>query len=283
VLLPGIRVISGILVFFSIGSFYPVISTFTAEEVSPNKLLRVVLNNELDAQAKDHSLWMYRMTSRVSGHERTKAVIENKDCDLEELLEIDGRPVPPAEQRKEDARIQKLLNNPQEQRKQREDQARDSQKAQHFLRILPDAVTASYSKQEADLTELNFAPNPKYRPSSHEEQVFHAMEGKIWLNTKENRLAEIDGHLLYTVKFAGGWLGHLDKGGSFQVKQTEVAPGHWEVTLLHVAMQGKALFFKTIAVQEDESYRDFQKVGDNLPIAQAAKQLREHFPQAVSK
>jgi hypothetical protein len=48
-------------------------------------------------------------------------------------------------------------------------------------------------------------------------------------------------------------------------------------------MQGKALFFKTIAVQEDESYRDFQKVGDNLPIAQAAKQLREHFPQAVSK
>jgi len=45
-------------------------------------------------------------------------------------------------------------------------------------------------------------------------------------------------------------LGHLNRGGKFEVRQTEVAPGHWEMTALNVEMKGKALFFKTIGVQE---------------------------------
>lgn len=35
----------------------------------------------------------------------------------------------------------------------------------------------------------------------------------------------LNGHLMEDVKFGGGLLGHLDKGGKFEVRQTEVAPG----------------------------------------------------------
>jgi hypothetical protein len=77
------------------------------------------------------------------------------------------------------------------------------------------------------------------------------------------------------VKFAGGLLGHLDKGGEFHVKQSEVAPGYWEITLLHVNMHGKALFFKTVAVQENEMRTDFQRVPANMTLAEAAEQLQK--------
>jgi len=52
------------------------------------------------------------------------------------------------------------------------------------------------------------------------------------------------------VKFGGGLLGHLHPGGTLDVKQAEVAPGYWELTVLNVHMKGKALFFKTIAVNQ---------------------------------
>jgi hypothetical protein len=67
----------------------------------------------------------------------------------------------------------------------------------------------------------------------------------------------------------------LDKGGEFHVKQSKVAPGLWEITLLHVNMQGKALFLKTIAVQENEIRTNFQRVPDNLTLSAAAQQLQK--------
>ena len=72
------------------------------------------------------------------------------------------------------------------------------------------------------------------------------------------------------VKLAGGLLGHLEKGGEFVVKRTEVAPAHWELTEMAVNMQGKALLFKTISVQQKELHRNFERVPDDLTIADAA-------------
>jgi hypothetical protein len=75
------------------------------------------------------------------------------------------------------------------------------------------------------------------------------------------------------LKFAGGLLGHLEKGGHFNVEQTELLPARWELTVMEVDMKGKALFFKTIAVQEKEHRSDFQTVPDSLTIPQAADML----------
>src|SRR5437667_11847600 len=71
-----------------------------------------------------------------------------------------------------------------------------------------------------------------------------------------------------------GLLGHLNKGGTFDVKQAEVARGYWEITLLKVQMKEKALFFKTIGVQQNYSRSDFRQVPDALTLAPAADILR---------
>lgn len=84
------------------------------------------------------------------------------------------------------------------------------------------------------------------------------------------------------VKFAGGLLGHLDKGGTFNVKQSEIAPGVWDVTCMNIQMNGKALFFKTIAVREKDIRSDYRRVSSQLTLAQAADLLNRQTNMAAS-
>ena len=243
--------------------------------LSAGELLRRVVNSELKAQANDHSHWMFEVKAGVSGKEQVKMAVQTREGYLDRLKFSNGQPISPEQEKQEDQRIARLLKTPDERKKQQRAQQQDAQKTERLFKMLPDAVTASYGKRQGELVEILFEPNRNFHPPSHEAAVFHAMAGRIWINTRENRLVEIEGHLTRGVKFGGGLLGHLDKGGEFHVKQSEVSPGYWEITLLHVNMHGKALFFKTIAVQENEIRTNFQRVPDNLTLSEAAEQLQK--------
>jgi hypothetical protein len=242
--------------------------------LSSGELLRRVVNSELKAQANDHSHWMYEVKAGVSGKEQVKVAVQTREGYLDRLRFVNGQPITPEQEKQEDQRIARLLKKRDEQKKQRRAQEQDAQKTERLFKMLPDAVIASYGNRQGEFVEILFEPNRNFHPPSHEAAVFHAMAGRIWINTRENRLVEIEGHLTRGVRFGGGLLGHLDKGGEFHVKQSEVAPGRWEITLLHVNMHGRALFFKTIAVQENEIRTNFQRVPDNMTLSEAAQQLQ---------
>lgn len=124
----------------------------------------------------------------------------------------------------------------------------------------------SYASRQCDLVTLNFRPNPTFQPPSLEARVFHGMEGEMTVDARQERLVVLKGHLMEDVKFGFGVLGHLDKGSTFEIGQTEVIPGQWEMTALHVDMKGKALLFKTIGVQVSENHSDFHRVPDDLTL-----------------
>jgi len=245
------------------------------DNVSAGELLRRAVDGELKAQTDDHSHWMYEVRTKVSGQEQVKLVVETPEGDLDRLRSVNGQPLTAEQEKREEQRIKRLLHNAGEQRKRHHAQQEDARQTERLFKMLPEAVIAKYGEHKGDLVQILFEPNPNFRPSSHEEAVFHALEGTIWINKAENRLAEIEGHLTRDVKFFGGLLGYLRKGGEFHVKQSEVAPGHWEITLLHVNMHGKALFFKTISVQQNEIRTNFRRVADNLTLAEAAEELQK--------
>jgi hypothetical protein len=85
------------------------------------------------------------------------------------------------------------------------------------------------------------------------------------------------------VKFAGGLLGHLEKGGQFAVKRSELVPGRWELTEMVVSMRGKALLFKSICVQQKELHTNFQRVPDDLSLPDAAGILLEQIVVAAKR
>ena len=248
---------------------------------NPNELVRRVINNELKLENQDHSHWMFRLDSEKQGKDREiDEIVETRDGDLTRPLVIDGREVA-ADQA--DRRVQEQVHNSEALRKSLKDKDEDTARSQTLLKMLPAAFIFTHAGRRGDLIKLNFSPNPNFKPTSHEAQVFHAMNGNLWLNSKQSRLKEIADHLVHEVKFGAGLLGHLDPGGDFDVKQAEVAPGFWELTVLNVNMKGKALFFKTIAVQQKYLRADFKQMRNDLTPAEAAEVLHEQPVAARDK
>jgi hypothetical protein len=250
--------------------------------VSANDLARRVITNELKFQ-DDHTNWMYRLEKEQYGKKQVEEIIETKEGSLSRLLSIDGQPLTAKQQEEEDQRVRELMTSRSAKRKLQRALDTETLQGRLLFKMLPDAFVFSYAGGDGNLVKLSFKPNPNFRPPSLEARVFHDMEGEMWVDCKQERLAAFNGHLTQDVKFGLGLLGRLDKGGHFEVRQAEVVPGHWDMTTMSLEMTGKALLFKNIGVQKMENRRGFQRVSDDLTLSQAVDILNGHVVVADNR
>jgi hypothetical protein len=240
---------------------------------TPNNLIRTVVDHQVKADNDDHSHWMYKDVAGIPEPAMEKTVIETENGDLDCLNRIGNQPLTPAQRRAEVQRIRNFVGDASAQRKALKASSADDEKSASLFRMLPDAFLFTLAEAHGDTEKLTFEPNPAFQSHSMEEYVFHKMSGFVVVNTRELRLVEIAGTLTHGVEFVGGLLGHLDAGGTFDVRLTEVAPYIWKVSRLKVDMRGKVLFFKTVGDQEDETRSDFHQVPDSLTFTQAEQML----------
>jgi hypothetical protein len=250
--------------------------------VSANDLARRAITNELKFQ-DDHTNWMYRLEKEQYGKKQVEEIIETKEGSLSRLLSINGQPLTAKQQEEEDQRVQELMTSRSAKRKLQRALDAETLQGRRLFKMLSDAFVFNYAGGDGNLVKLSFKPNPSFHPPSVEARVFHDMQGEMWVDCKQERLAAFNGHLTQDVKFGLGLLGHLDKGGHFEVRQAEVVPGHWDMTTMSLAMTGKALLFKSIGVQKMENRRDFQQVSDDLTLTQAADILNRHVVVADNR
>ncbi len=250
---------------------------------SANDLVRAVVANELKPQDGSHGRWMYRVEREEQGKKKTKEVVQTGLGSFERLVAVNGQPLNAEEQKDEKERIGNLVRNPAEQQRLEQTKKKDAEQCKTFFKMLPDALTFIYAGRDGDLIKLSYRPNPSFQPPSREARVFHEMEGEMWVHETQRRLVRIRGQLIADVTFAGGLLGHLEKGGHFNVEQRELLPGRWDLTFMEVDMKGKALLFKTIAVQEKEYRSDFRTVPDGLTLAEGAEILTKQVMVAANR
>jgi hypothetical protein len=248
----------------------------------PGDLVKAVIRNELNPTNRVEIRWKYLLNKEVSGKDETREVVETNSGSLERLIAIAGRPLSSAQQHEEAERILRLVHNPDDQKKLEESRRKDAEQSNAFLRTIPNAFLFEYAEEDGDLVKVVFKPNPQFMAHSREAKVLTQMQGEIWIDAKQQRLVCINGQLMNDVKFAGGLLGHLEKGGQFSVKRTEIAPGDWELTDLAVSMRGKALLFKTICVQQKELHSEFQRVPNNLTLSEAAGLLLDEQAASIA-
>jgi len=247
----------------------------------PNELVREVIANEIQKQAQDHSNWQYMESKKEGGEVQLLEIVGTHQGDIHRVIAVNGHPLSVTEARKEDARIHRLVSNRQPLESAYRKEKEDFNNELHLLRMLPDIFVYRYAGEEGSLVKLQFKPNPAFHPSGHEAQVFHEMEGIIWVDPKETRLARMSGRLTREVKFGAGILGYLDAGGTFDVEQQEVANGFWELTRLDVNMNGRMLFFKTISVKQNVENYDYKPVSANITLQQAAELLERGSTAAL--
>ncbi|MGA3211816.1 MAG: hypothetical protein ABSD20_10970 [Terriglobales bacterium] len=244
---------------------------------APGDLVARVVKNELTTHGGGQ--YRYRDWEKTPEGSKTQEVIETIDGNVSRLIALNDQALTPEQRAQEEARLQSLPQHPELQRRHLRDQEQDAKKVERMFRELPRAFVYEYEALESgetgDIVKLKFSPNPSYAPSSHEMAVFKGMSGRMWLNVTHFRLARIEGTLFREVTFGWGILAHLNKGGHFNVEQTQIGPERWEATSTNIQFSGKALFFKTINLHEVEKLSDFRQVPHSLTLAQGVAILEK--------
>ena len=254
----------------------------SGQQASPNDLVRATIANELRTQPASESRWMYRVERKEAGKTTEREVIESDHGSIERLVSIDGHPLSANQELEETTRIQSLIKNVSEQRRVEQTRKKEAQQCEELFKLIPEAFIFTYAGAERNLVKLNYQPNPAFQPPTREARVFHELTGEMWIDATQRRLVRLRGQLRADVKFAGGLLGYLQKGGHFDVEQQELSSGRWELTSLDVDMQGKALLFKTIAIQQKERRTNFRTVPASLSLADAAEMLTKQVILAAN-
>lgn len=251
-------------------------------QVSADEFVRSIVNNEVQLVDSDHSHWMYRQQHVEDGKDTLKECVDTDHGALCRLVAEGGHPLSETDQIKEKERLAALVKNPERQRKLQQARKKDADQALNMLKMLPNAFHYEYADTKGNSVKLKFSPNPDFVPPDREARVFHSMVGFLWADRKAKRIVEISGKLTRDVDFGFGLLGHLYRGGTFEVKRADVGDGHWDMTLLDVKIRGKALFFKTINADQLETTENYRKVPNDVTLAQGLKLLEMpgHSPEA---
>ena len=207
----------------------------------------------------------------------TKEMIETREGNVARLIAIDDRPLSPAEERREEARLDALLSDPslQQQRKKSEDG--DLVRALHVLRVLPQAFLYQFAGTAATPTgtveKFTFKPNPHFAPPDLETGVMTAMSGELWIDAAQERVVRLEGHLLQDKDFGWGILGQLDKGGWIVIDQADVGGHQWRIVHLRLVMNFRILF-KTRNSDSEQEFTHFASLPVGLDYRQAIQMLR---------
>ena len=256
--------------------------TLVSAQDNPRELVVKMVQNELASQ-KQPRYWMYLDSKEKPGRTEVDRVIQTPECWMSWPVSVNGHR--PTEKETSTARnhLESLVNDADLRRKNRGELDADSRKSAQMLKMLPDAFLFTGDGHEGNSVRLKFRPNPKYRPPSNESKVFHHMGGILLIDAKQVRLAKLSGTLMSDVEFGFGILGRLQKGGTFEVVQSEVSPNDWEVSLLDVHISGRALFFQTIGEQQHEVKSQFEQVRPDLGVTEAAARVARDSNQTLAR
>jgi hypothetical protein len=253
--------------------------------IPPGDLVRATIQNEVNASTTPTTHHMFVSMKETARGSQTKLYCETKDAMAGMALAYDGKPLTAQQRQAEEARLEQLMNSPEELAKKRQREKEDTERVTKIVRAMPDAFLYEYAgtepgkpgvgKEGDELIRLNFRPNPRYVPPSRVEQVLSGMEGVLLIDANRRRIARIDGTLFKDVSFGWGILGHLDKGGHFLVEQGDVGDGTWDMRRMGLAFTGKILLFKRLDIRSTETYSDFRSVPTGLTFAQGVELLKK--------
>lgn len=249
---------------------------------NPADLVRKAVRNENQPEV-DKTHYTYRLIKRKPERIEVREMIETDQGVIGRLLMVNDKPLSAADRSKEDARLQRLVDDPQQLAQKQKSQKEDDRRTRNMVNALPDAFLYEYAgvtneEPWGELVNLKFKPNPNFDPPQRETMVYRGMEGTMSIAVPAYHIAKIQAHLFRDVNFGWGILGHLDQGGRFIVEQKPVEGTHgthWEPSHMVLDFNGKALLFKTIRINDDETTIDYRPV-QNMTVAQAVDLLKKH-------
>jgi len=179
----------------------------------------------------------------------------------------DDKPLPPKEQRKEEERLQKSIEDrrketPEERARRISEWERKQQKQRDALKELPDAFTFTLQGEEAvnggDAYVIEGMPKAGYRPTNPTTSIFPKIKVKMWIDKKDYRWVRIDLESLDTITF-GGILVRVAKGTHARIETARINNEVWLPKRAEVHGTVRIALLKVIRAEFIFTYYDYKK------------------------
>ena len=183
------------------------------------------------------------------------------------LVERDDRPLPPAEEKKEQEKLEKsnaerLKETPAERKRRIDeyDKRRERQrKTMHEVEEAFDFKIAGQDRVEGrDVWILEATPRPGYRPRSRDAKILPNVQGKLWIDQRTYHWVKLEAEVIHPVSW-GLFLVRLDEGARIRFDETRVNDEVWLPRWISIAASARIGIFKKLRVQEDTTYKNFRK------------------------
>ena len=210
------------------------------------------IEQQVDATAKikKQSTNLYE-ESYVEGHE------------IYREMEKNGKPLTPDEQKKEDARVEKVVLR--DQKRAEEEQAKPKKKSdddvgiEDFLRISKFTNPRWERFRGQDVVVFDFGPNPDYKPKKLAEKAIHDLEGVVWIDPNARDVVRLEARFDNSLKIAGGMVASLQRGSAFVFEQQLMNNEVWLPSYDEIHVGVKVLMLKTFRADEIHHYYDYHK------------------------
>jgi hypothetical protein len=240
---------------------------------------RALATESRDAQDVDHlnHPMRYRLRRSSPRLTSTKEIIETRDGFVARLLTVNDQPLSQADEQKERARLDGLLNDPRRQQHRKQSEEQDTGIILKVLHMLPQAFTYEYAGpgqgSSGKVEKYRFRPNPRFSPPDLETQALTAMTGEVWVDAAQERVTRLEGHLQQDTNYGWGILGRLDKGGWIVLDQADVSGRQWRIVRFQMKMNLRVLF-KNKYFDTMQEMTQYAPVPAGLDYRQAIQMLR---------
>jgi hypothetical protein len=198
---------------------------------------------------------------------RTSEVLQIYGEDVEKLIAKDDKPLPADEAKKEDEKIQKIIDKRRnesegDRRKRTEKEEKDREESRKFVLEVADAVNFRLVGSEIidghDTWVLDGTPRPEYKPKRMEAKMLSKVGGRIWIDKAEAQWVKLDITVLDTISF-GLFLARIHKGAHVVVDLTKVNDEVWLPKRVEVRLDVRLALVKEFRQDIEQTFRDYKK------------------------
>jgi hypothetical protein len=225
--------------------------------------------NELVALHHKGSYLRYRMETVNERGDQVRDVIESRDGTVARLIQKDGKPLTPEQDKAERQRLNDMIAAPGAFAKHVKNGESEKTMADKLVPLMADAMLNTYTPGQPQSGKnggaleivLDYKPNPKFVPPTTEAQALTGLEGRVWIDAKTHYVVRMEGTIARGVNFGWGMLAHIYPGGKLVMDQTNAGGNRWIFTDFSMQLTVRALMVKKLDIRSNAKASGFQTLG----------------------
>jgi hypothetical protein len=182
-------------------------------------------------------------------------------------IEKDHKPLPPAEQKKEQERLDRIAarldkESPADKERHMAEYEASRRRERQFLVEVTDAfdfhMEGNQTVDGHDVWVISGMPKPGYHAHSREGAAMLKIRGKIWIEKAGYQWVRLEGETTGTISF-GWFLARLNPGAKLVLEQSRINDEVWLPSRLFMSGSGRLGLVKRIAEDDEITWTNYRK------------------------